>query len=126
MDPDNGCGREQESSPSADMTAQEAGLASPEPEDDSSPPDTTFESRFEQFYLQLSENKTGGMVVSTDYCTNTNCSASGLCADVGSGCRFSACAVLLCSEKRSAIAWPSALRCNEQQNHDSTENTPRC
>lgn len=30
------------------------------------PPVTSFEERFEQFYLQLSERKTGGMVVRTN------------------------------------------------------------
>ncbi len=117
MDPDEGCGREQESSPSVDMTAQEAGLVmlSPEQEYDSSPPEATFESRFEQFYLQLSEGKTGGMVVST------SCSVSDLCPDVESGCRFSSYTVLLYSSKRATIAWPFALQCNA-----STENIPRC
>lgn len=48
---------------SHDMAVQEERKALPKPEQISSPSEATFETRFEQFYLQLSEGKTGGMVV---------------------------------------------------------------
>lgn len=59
-----GRGAARKSTPSHGMAMQEERPASPGPEQTSSPPEATFETRFEQFYLQLSEGKTGGMVVS--------------------------------------------------------------
>lgn len=50
--------------PSHDMSMQDESPDFPAPEQTSRPPEATFETRFEQFYLQLSEGKTGGMVVS--------------------------------------------------------------
>lgn len=46
--------------------SQGRGVLQPAPtkEDSSGPVAVTFEERFEQFYFQLSEGKTGGMVVS--------------------------------------------------------------
>lgn len=52
------------SAPSHDMAMQDERPDFVQPEQTSSTPEATFETRFEQFYLQLSEGKTGGMVVS--------------------------------------------------------------
>eukprot|EP00752_Nemacystus_decipiens_P003041 g2819.t1 len=48
------------------MAMKDEGAALSEPEQTSSPPEATFETRFEQFYLQLSEGRTGGMVACID------------------------------------------------------------
>lgn len=50
--------------PSREIDMQDEGPAFSEAEQVSTPPEASFETRFEQFYLQLSEGKTGGMVVS--------------------------------------------------------------
>lgn len=60
-------GGELEPAPSHDAPVQEERPAESPEEQDCNPPSeltVTFEQRFEQFYLQLSEGKTGGMVVS--------------------------------------------------------------
>lgn len=70
-----------EPAPAHDVPVQEERPAdSPEEQDCNPLPEQgTFEQRFEQFYLQLSEVKTGGMVVSEHY----SCS---VCDDCWSNC----------------------------------------
>ncbi|CAM9503182.1 unnamed protein product, partial [Scytosiphon promiscuus] len=58
---------EEGTAPSHDMAVQEvAGMPNEHTEQQSSQLEPTFEERFEQFYLQLSEGKTGGMVACVD------------------------------------------------------------
>lgn len=56
---------EEGAAPPHDMALQESpGTPDEHTEQQSDQLEATFEQRFEQFYLQLSEGKTGGMVVS--------------------------------------------------------------
>lgn len=58
-------GEEGSAAPSHDMAVQESAATPDElSEEQDNELEATFEQRFEQFYLQLSEGKTGGMVVS--------------------------------------------------------------
>lgn len=104
-------GGELEPAPSHDVTMQEERPASPE-EQDCNPREATFEQRFEQFYLQLSEGKTGGMVVSTLlYCFSLGCG--------GVGWVFPYCCDLRCSavlESRTARVWRGCLQQSRPKN----------